>query len=128
MKLYLGAEALISMINGSGTLWVENKPNNPYTYDITIKNSVRLGGILLGGIEYLVNNHIGLNLGFNIIHANMFMKNSDNPNSLYNIKLIDDDGNPPFTYSGKKQFVFMTVSAGINFYWGVVEKRYIYSR
>jgi hypothetical protein len=128
MKLYLGAEALISMINGSATIWVENKPNTPYTYGVNIGNSIRMGGILLGGIEYLVNNSFGLNLGFNITYANMFMKNGENPNSLTDIKLIDDDGNPQFAYSGKKQFVFLTISAGISIYWGVVEKRYIYSR
>lgn len=128
MKLYLGAEALISMINGSGTIWVVNKPYTPYTYGLNIKNSIRLGGILLGGIEYLINNHFGVNLGFNITYANMFMKNGENPNSLYDIKLIDDNGNPQFTYSGKKQFVFMTISTGINLYWGVIEKRYILAK
>jgi hypothetical protein len=128
MKLYLGAEALFSIINGKATIWVENKPNTPYTYGIKINNSFRIGGMLEGGAEYLLNNKVGLNLGFTLTHCNLFLKNGENPNSLYEMNLIDNDGNPPFTYAGKKQFVFLLISAGVCIYWGVNEKRYILSK
>lgn len=128
VKLFFGTEALFNMINGSAKIWVENKPNTPYTYDVKIKNSFRIGVGLSAGAEYLLSNNFGVNLGFNFTHANLLLRQSKATGDTSNINLNDEDSNPFITYSGKKQFTFLTVTAGVNFYFGIKEKRYVLSK
>ncbi|RPI18049.1 MAG: hypothetical protein EHM58_06920 [Ignavibacteriae bacterium] len=129
VKIFLGAEALVSWINGKATIWVENRGGEPYKYDLDILTSFRLGGVIHGGAEYSINNTTALNLGFNITHANLLLRNSgNNDNNLYEIPLIDDDPDSPGTYAGKKNFTFLTISAGVSFYFGVYEKRYLLTK
>ncbi len=130
VKLYVGAEAIFSIINGNATIWVENRYYTPYTYDLKVKNSYRLGGSIFGGAEYMVSNTFALNLGFKLTHANLFLKEAKSSDNPYEIDLLDDESTsvPPLPYSGKKQFAFLSIVTGVSFYWGVVEKRYILPR
>jgi opacity protein-like surface antigen len=130
VKLYLGGEALLSMINGTAQLWVENRGGTPYSYNIKIKNSFRIGVAILGGAEYLMSDNFGFNLGFKLTHANLFLKEAKASGNDYEINLVDDasNTNPPVPYSGKKQIVFLSIITGIDFYWGISEKKYILPR
>ena len=127
VKLYVGGEILMNLINGTAELWVENRGGTPYSYDVKIKNSTRYGAALSAGAEYLMSENFGFNLGFKITHANLFKKEAKPSDNQYEINLNDDDSNsdPPLPYSGKKQIVFLSVVTGVSFYLGISEKKYI---
>jgi hypothetical protein len=127
VKLYLGGEVLFSSLSGNATLWVENKPYTAYTYDVKIKPSFRIGAGLFAGAEYLVSESFGLNLGFNLSHLNLFFKQANDYTDSTEISLIDDENvnNPTSLYEGKKQLVYYSINAGVVFYWGISQKRYV---
>lgn len=125
VKIYVGLQPLLSLINGSATLWVENHGvGNPYTYGVKINNSIRLGAAINGGLEYYLSEDLGLNVGFNLIHANLFTKLANYTGDLYSINLMDGDSESSVPYAGKKNFVILNLSLGISFYWGIEQKRY----
>lgn len=130
VKIYLGAEALFSWINGGAKIWVKDLTNieYSYTYDMNILSSFRIGGVLHGGAEYMLNSNTAFNLGFNLTHANLLLRNSENSGNIYETPLVDDESSPSFTYSGKKNLTFITISAGVCFYFGVYEKRYVLTK
>lgn len=131
IKLYAGADALFSMINGKATVWVENRAtSNPYTYQLKINNSFRIGAAINAGAEYLLNNNVGLNLGFRYNFVNLLLRNSDPGTDSTQINLVDDDdpnntGAIPIPYVGKKQIAYISVTAGVTLYWGINDKKYI---
>jgi hypothetical protein len=128
VKIYVGAEALASWINGKATIWVENKGGEPYTYDLKILTSFRLGAALHGGAEYSINNKTAFNLGFSLTYANLLLRNSSDNNNLYEIPLLDGDAQNQGIYTGNKNFTFISISAGVCFYFGIYEKRYVLSK
>jgi hypothetical protein len=124
-KIYLGAEATANLINGKSTIWVENRgnPDGAYTYDVTIKNSFRIGGALFGGGEYMLNDRVGLSLGFKYNVANLFLRSAKASDDPYSFELRDDyDPNVP--YSGKKTLAYISIMGGVNIYWGITSTRY----
>jgi hypothetical protein len=128
IKLLIGLQPLFSIINGTAKIWVSNIGiGSPYTYDVKIKNAFRIGGVLMGGVEYLMSEKVALNLGFNLIHANLLLKQAEDSGDPYNINLVDDESSPPIKYSGKKNIVILSINAGICFYWGEGPKRYVLS-
>ena len=72
----------------------------------------------------MVSTNIGLNLGFKFTLANLFLKQSENSGDASEIILEDGKPSVPGKYLGRKNFAYFTVSTGICFYWGVIEKRY----
>ncbi len=123
-KIFFGAEMNASMINGDAKIWFENRLNPPPTdSSYTIKNSFRMGYAFMIGSEYLINNNFGLNIGARLINANAFLKQASGQNSDTEFALRDAD-DPNLKFAGKKSFSFYSIVAGINFYFGVKEKRY----
>jgi len=127
IKIYLGAEGTANLINGKSTILVENRENicviGPYTYDVKITNSFRIGAALFGGAEYMLNDKMGLSFGFKYNFANLLLrsaKESSDPNSF---PLRDDSSTLP--YSGKKTIAYISILGGVNFYWGITGKRYV---
>ncbi len=132
IKIYAGADALFSVINGKATIWVENRgtANPPYTYDIKIKSAFRIGAAINAGAEYLLNNNVGLNLGFRYNFVNLLLRNSELGTDSTNINLVDDDDPSnttanPIPYVGKKQIAYISITAGVTLYWGINDKKYI---
>lgn len=124
-KLYAGGELLASMINGNAFLWVKNTETHPeYSYNMDIKNSFRLGLSICGGTEYLLTKDFGLNLGFKFTLANLFLKQTEAVNDSGSTILLDGKPDVPGNYLGRKNYGFFTISAGICFYWGIIEKKY----
>lgn len=128
IKIYLGAEVLTSWINGKATVWVQNTGGTPYSYDLKILTSFRIGGALHGGAEYSINNQTAFNLGFSITHANLFLKNSNDNGYLYEIPLLDGNAPNQGIYTGNKNITFLSVSMGVCLYFGIYEKRYILAK
>jgi hypothetical protein len=123
-KIFFGAEMNASMINGDAKIWFENRTNPPPTdSSYKIKNSFRMGYGLMIGSEYLINNNFGLNIGARLINANAFLKQAEGQNSDTEFSLRDA-ADPNLKFAGKKSFSFYSIIAGINFYFGVKEKRY----
>jgi hypothetical protein len=123
-KIFFGAEVNASMINGNAKIWFENRLNPPPTdssYKIT--NSFRMGYGLIIGSEYLISNNFGINVGAKLTNANAFLKQAEGNNNDTEFKLRDAD-DPNLKFAGKKSFSFYSITAGVNFYFGVTEKRY----
>lgn len=123
-KIYFGGEMLGSLINGKMHIWVDNRPNSSYEYDATIKNSFRFGYSLFAGSEYLVNDNFGLNLGFKFSHLNLIGKKAAENTTATEIELPDGSTTSPVLYGGSKNFAYLSVMAGVNFYFGIKQKRY----
>jgi len=125
-KIYMGAELNASMINGDINVWFENRGvGTPYNETFKVTNSFRMGYGLIFGSEYLINDGFGLNIGARLINANAFLKEAKGTNADTEFKLRDDaDPNLEFAGNNRKSFSFYSILAGVNFYFGVKEKRY----
>ncbi len=124
-KIYMGGEINASMINGDVKVWFENRGGTPYDESYKVSNSFRMGYGLMVGSEYLVNENFGLNIGARIINANAFLKDATGTNADTEFKLRDKaDPNLKFAGARNKSFSFYSIMAGVNFYFGVKEKRY----
>ena len=81
-------------------------------------------GLTLGS-EYMINDKFGVNLGARLITANAFLKEAKGTNADTEFKLRDkSDPSLKFAGSNNKSFSFYSIMAGVNFYFGVTEKRY----
>lgn len=117
-KPYISFEIVPSIIGGSAVLSTDSSD-----FNLTIKNSFRLGLSADFGFEYALSNNIGFNLGIKITHANLFFKESKasaNPNETY---LNDVLVNPQIPYAGWKQFFFGSIYTGINIYFGMKNRK-----
>lgn len=125
-KIYLGGELNANMINGDIKIWFENRGiGAPYNEEYKVKNSFRFGYSLVLGSEYLLNDNFGLNLAARLINANAFNKSAKGTNEDTEFELRDGiDPNLKFAGNNKKNFSFYSIMAGVNFYFGVKEKRY----
>lgn len=124
-KIFMGAEMNASMINGDINVWFYVPGGSNYNESYKVTNSFRIGYGLQIGSEYLVNENFGLNLGVRLINANAFLKEAKGTNADTEFKLRDDiDPNLKFAGNNKKSFSFYSIMAGINFYFGITEKKY----
>jgi len=123
-KIYLGAEITASIINGETSIWIDN-PGYGYQNigDFKIKNTFRMGYGFNAGSEYTVNKDFGLNLGVRFYNLNAFNKNAEGTNNDTEFKLRDKDS-PGLNFAGNKNFAFFSLFGGVNFYFGIGEKRY----
>ena len=119
-KPYVGFELVASMISGNAVLATDTTD-----FELKIKNSVRFGATLNMGFEYAFNNKVGFNLGYKITHANIVGKQSKVPTSLSETTLNDDKvtSGEVVPYGGWKQFLYSSFYAGINFYFGMKNKK-----
>ncbi len=124
-KIYMGAELNASMINGDVKVWFEVPGTGGYDESYKVTNSFRMGYGLIIGSEYLVNQSFGLNIGVRLLNANAFLKEAKGTNADTEFNLRDNaDANLNFAGNNKKSFSFYSILAGINFYFGVKEKKY----
>ena len=75
------------------------------------------------GFEYAFTDKFGINLGMKLTHANVFLKESKNSSSVNETYLNDKDITPSIPYAGWKQFVFISFQGGMNFYFGMKNKK-----
>jgi opacity protein-like surface antigen len=122
IKPYVGLDVLTNFISGSAVLATDSTD-----FNLDIRSSFRLGLSLNLGFEYAFNDKVGLNLGYRLTHANLIgrqNKASGSPNETYlnDDKIKSNDPNPP-SYSGWKQFLYSQFYTGINFYFGMKNKK-----
>jgi len=120
LKPYIGADFVVSLINGKATLKTDSTD-----FNLTIKNSVRFGVAVNFGFEYAFNNYVGINLGYKLTYANLFGRESKASTSIYETYLNDEKvttGNS-IPFAGWKQFLYSSFTAGINFYFGMKNKK-----
>lgn len=120
IKPYIGADIVVSMISGKATYTTDSAD-----FNLTIKNSVRFGAAFNLGFEYALSNQVGLNLGYRLTYVNLIGKQSkvsSNINEAYlnDEKVTSGTGIP---FAGWKQFLYSAFSAGINFYFGMKNKK-----
>ena len=123
IKTYAGIGLIASVIYGDGRITGEKS-----TEDIEIIPAFRLGLSVNSGLEYMITNKFGVNCGIRFTHANLWLKESkvsDNPNEIY---LNDDRTYTNQPYAGFKQFAWGSFFIGINYYFGIKEKVYIYTK
>ncbi|MGA2669295.1 MAG: hypothetical protein ABSF32_10360 [Ignavibacteria bacterium] len=121
IKYYVGAIALLSIINGKATGILDYDSTR---YDVKINTAVRLGYSLFIGLEYAFEKNVGFNFGLKWTHANLLLKNTSAPTDKTVRDLNDLNIKPWVLYSGWKQFAYVSVYAGVSYYFGVREKRY----
>ena len=125
-KIYMGAELNASMINGDIFIWFENSGiGTPYNESYKVSNSFRIGYGLIFGSEFLMNENFGLNIRHKTYKRKCFFKEAKGTNADTEFKLRDNiDPNLKFAGNNKKSFSFYSIMAGVNFYFGIKEKRY----
>jgi hypothetical protein len=124
-KPLIGIGVICSVISGDARVFDENTKNYR---DLKINPAFRLGLTLYSGLEYLINNRIGLNCGIKIVHANLWLKNtkvSENPNEIY---LNDERVVPRIPFSGFRQFMWGALYGGVNIYFGIIQKDYYFRK
>jgi hypothetical protein len=122
-KTLIGASIIGSLINGKAQIVLPES-----NYSLKINSAFRMGVMIYSGFEYLLNDNLGFNCGFNFTHANLWFKDSkvsDDPNS---INLNDKRVSPRLPYTGWKQFAWGSFYGGINIYFGIAEKNYYYKK
>ena len=120
-KPLVGIGIIGSVISGDARVYAEN---TTIYRNLKILPAFRLGLTLYSGLEYLINNRIGVNCGIKIVHANLWLKDtkvSENPNEIY---LNDKRVVPRIPFSGWRQFVWGALYGGVNIYFGVSQKDY----
>jgi outer membrane protein W len=125
-KIYVGAELNASMINGSIKVWFENRGiGPPYDESYKVNSTFRMGYAFMMGSEYLINEKFGLNFGVRLLNANAFLRNSEGTNADTEFKLRDAaEPNLNFAGNNTKNFCFYSLMVGVNFYFGIKEKKY----
>jgi hypothetical protein len=121
-KTLIGASLITSCIYGDARIYNAELKRN---VDLRILPAFRLGVSVFSGLEYLVKDNFGLNLGFRFTHANLWLKNSKvskNPDEIY---LNDKRVYPWVTYTGWKQFAWGSFYGGVNVYFGITQKSYV---
>lgn len=119
-KTLVGAGFVASVITGK-THFV-NESINEY---ININPAFRLGVIVYTGFEYMMNDNMGLNMGYQFVHANLWLKKSKPADNEHNIYLNDERVSPRIPYSGWKQFAWGSFFGGVNIYFGIARKDYV---
>jgi hypothetical protein len=116
----IGAGLVASVISGNAHFGY-----NKLDMKINIQPVFRLGVMVYSGFEYLLNDHLGLNMGYQFIHANLWLKSSKVSQDENNIYLNDKRVTPRIPYSGWKQFAWGSFYGGVNLYIGIAKKDYV---
>lgn len=123
IKTFVGGGFVASVISGQARIF-----DNGVYGNLSIIPAFRLGLSLYSGLEYMINNKIGFNTGFMFIHANLWLKQSKQSTDPSKIYLNDRLVKPRLPYSGFKQFAWGSFFAGVNYYFGISDKEYIYQK
>lgn len=119
-KPYIGLDLVSSFISGKALLKSEFGDT-----EVKIKSAARFGVRFNLGFEYAFSNRVGINLGYRLTHANIIGKESKASPVSGETYLNDEetDLSQPISYAGWKQFVYSSFFTGINFYFGMKNKK-----
>lgn len=122
IKTYVGAGIVASLISGKLGLYSDSLNFS----ESSVVPAFRLGVRVSSGLEYMLSNSLGVNFGITFTHANLWLKDSKQSEKPGEVYLNDKRVTPKIPFSGFKQFAWGSFSAGINWYFGINEKKYIY--
>ncbi len=123
IKTYVGAGITASIISGQAKIFSDGVYN-----DLSIIPAFRLGVSLFSGLEYMINDRMGINTGFMFTHANLWLKQSKESSEPGRIYLDDAMIKPRLLYSGFKQFAWGSFFMGVDYYFGISDKQYVYPK
>ena len=123
VKAFIGIGIQGSVIFGSARITQENVPS-----ELKILPAFRVGVNLFSGLEYMVFNNLGFTFGLKISHANLWLKESKESGIPGEIYLNDKRVSNKYPFAGFRQFAWGSLSTGINYYFGVKEKHYIFKK
>jgi hypothetical protein len=123
VKAYIGIGIQGSVIYGSARITQENVPS-----EFKILPAFRVGLNLFSGLEYMVFNNLGFTFGLKITHANLWLKESKESGNPGEIYLNDKRVTNKYPFAGFRQFAWGSLSTGVNYYFGVKEKHYIFKK
>lgn len=126
-KTLIGFSFIGSLISGNARVNLD-AANPTNISSLNIKPAFRLGVEIFSGFEYLISNNLGLNFGFQFTHANLWLKHSQTSNSPQDIYLNDKRVNTTMPFAGWKQFAFGSFFGGVNIYFGINEKEYVFRK
>jgi hypothetical protein len=124
LKPYIAGELQANLISGKANI---NDVNNNTARNVKIKNSLRIGYMFNSGLEYMLNNQVGLNLGLKVTNANQILKKSAKTDNPDEVPLRDEKVNAPdypIEFGGFKNFTFTTFYVGVNLYFGIKDILY----
>ncbi|RPI18052.1 MAG: hypothetical protein EHM58_06935 [Ignavibacteriae bacterium] len=126
VKYFFGINPLFSFISGRATINERDAIDTTKvnSYDVKIKSSFRIGYSAFIGLEYAFDKDFGLNIGYRFTHANLLLKKTTEPATMYETEINDDSHLPQVLYAGWKQFAYSSIFAGFSYYFGVKEKKY----
>lgn len=124
-KTLIGIKLLGSIISGNANL-INDSSAIVSSYNIV--PAFRLGLCVYSGLEYMLNEKIGLNFGFQFTHANLWLKSTNTSNTGNDIYLDDKKVTPRVPFSGFKQFAFGSFYGGVSYFFGVEKKEYYYKK
>jgi len=120
IKPFIGFDLVVSMIWGQATLI------DTAQFILKIKNSVRFGASANFGFEYAFSNRAGMQLGYKITYSNLIGKQNKTSASPSETYLNDEKltaGSTYIPYAGWKQFLYSSIYAGVNIYFGMRNKK-----
>jgi len=123
IKTYIGIGVIGSLIYGDGRI-----TDNVVTTDIYVLPAFRLGLSINSGLEYMLTNQIGFNCGVRFTHANLWLKKSKVSYKYNEVYLNDERTDSKIPYSGFKQFAWGSFFAGVNYFFGINQKEYVFTR
>lgn len=121
LKPYIAVEIQANLISGNADI-IDLTNNN--TRNVKIKNTFRIGYMIYSGIEYMLSNRTGVNLGLKLTNANQILKQSSVDSDPNEISIRDKKVSEPLEFGGFKNFTFTTFFLGVNVYFGIKDILY----
>lgn len=128
LKPFLAAEITGNIIYGNANII---SPALGTTREVKFRNSFRLGYMIYGGLEYMFNNKVGMNFGVKLTNSNQLLKNSSKDSDPNNVTIKDqkiNDSEEQLEFAGWKNFIYTSIYAGVNFYFGVKDIIYQFNK
>lgn len=121
IKPYIGLDIVTSKIIGEALFKTDSTD-----FILNIRSATRFGVSINMGVEYAFSDHVGINLGYRITHANIIGRENKEAEFTSETYLNDAElpaGSDPIMYAGSKVYMFSTIYAGFNIYIGMKNKK-----
>jgi hypothetical protein len=116
LKPYIAVELQANFISGKAD--IVNVDSNT-TRNVKIKSTFRIGYMVYSGLEYMLNNRVGVNFGLKLTNANQVLKQSSNDSDPNEVSVRDKKIDDPLEFGGFKNFTFTSFFIGFNIYFGI---------
>jgi hypothetical protein len=118
LKPYVAVELQGNLISGKADI-VDVSAGT--TRNVKIKNTFRIGYMVYSGLEYMINNKVGVNFGLKLTNSNQILKQSSVDSDPNEVSIRDKKVSDPLEFGGFKNFTYTSFFMGFNFYIGVYD-------